>query len=515
MTNTPRTQTLTKNDFCLWELEDFEFRIGLIGTGAGFTTILDLIASREYQEFLPPLRLIALAVDQQDQGTFTSKKAYIQSLDVPVYESWATMIAKHPEINLAVDVSGFKFNPSEIRKKLPDNVSFLDHDTSIFFCGLHNMFQTSSHCKVDLDRKKIMLDAIIGNIREDILLVDRDYRIMDLNANVSNRISKKKEEILGKHCWEVQALPGGIRFCPKRDQQCPVATTLFTKKKAESLITRVSADGHLLYYRIYSYPVFNAREELAQVLVMRRDITSRTHKEKKVLEKEKLLIMASMSMYLAHEIRNPLCVIGGFTKSLLKSTSMTEEERAKIKIIKEETTKLDSILQSILRFTRWEEKEYDEVDVNSVIKETIDVVETGYNLRGHIFELHITENLPMLKGKKDVIKQCILNVLKNAMEASPDQSCIIICTGLKNEKIFLSIKDSGMGMNEEEIEMAFSPFHTTKSKGYGLGLPMIKKAVEEFGGTIDLRSQKNVGTKITLYFSPILELDEIPTILSV
>ena len=513
MTDTLKTNSITRNDFCLWEIEDFEFRIGLLGTGAGFATILDLIASKEYQDYLPPLRLVAITLPVQDE--ISTKRSYLQSLEVPLYVSWETMLDKHPDINLLVDVSGFKFKPSEIRKTLPDHVSFLDHDTSIFFCGLHNMFQTASHCKVDLDRRKILLDAIIGNIREDILLLDKDYRIMDLNANVSNRIGKSKEEVIGKHCWDAQALPGGKLFCSRRDLHCPVATTLFTRKKAESLITRVSEDGHLLYYRVYSYPVFNAQGELAQVLVMRRNITSRTHKEKQALEKEKISIMASMSMYLAHEIRNPLCVIGGFTKSLLKSPHLSEKERAKIRIIEEETGKLDAVLQNILNFTRRDEKELGEVDVNEVVKETLELIEIGYNLRGHTFHVQLDEGIPRLKGKIDVLKQCVLNILKNAMEATPDGSEIDISTGLAEDNVFVAIADNGVGMTEEEIEMAFSPFHSTKSKGYGLGLPMIRKVVEEFGGTIDLQSQKGVGTTVTLTFSPILELDENPTILSV
>lgn len=513
MTDTMKPASISHNDFCLWETEDFEFRIGLLGSGAGFTTILDLIAAREYQDYLPPLRLVAITLP--GDSDLSTKRSYLQGLDVPLFTSWETMLEKHPEINLLVDVSGFSFNPSHIRKTLPDHVSFLDHDTSIFFCGLHNMFQTASHCKVDLDRRKILLDAIIGNIREDILLLDKDYRIMDLNTNVSNRIGKSKEEVLGKHCWDAQALPGGKLFCSQRDQQCPVATTLFTKKKAEALITRVSDDGHLLYYRVYSYPVFNTHGELAQVLVMRRNITSRTHKEKQALEKEKLSIMTSMSMYLAHEIRNPLCVIGGFTKSLLKSPHLSEKERAKIQIIDEETTKLDTVLQNILNFTRRDEKEFGEIDINEVVKETLELIEIGYNDRGHRFHVQLTEGIPKLKGKMDILKQCVLNILKNAMEATPDGSEIDIATGLARDKVYVTITDTGIGMTEDEIEAAFSPFHTTKSKGYGLGLPMIRKAVEEFEGTIDLQSQKGVGTTVTLAFSPILNLvDEIPSILS-
>jgi signal transduction histidine kinase len=101
------------------------------------------------------------------------------------------------------------------------------------------------------------------------------------------------------------------------------------------------------------------------------------------------------------------------------------------------------------------------------------------------------------------------------MEATPDGSRIRISTGFDGDKVFVVIADKGVGMSEDEIEMAFSPFHTTKSKGYGLGLPMIRKAVEEFGGTIDLQSQKGVGTTVTLAFSPVLELSESPSILSV
>jgi Signal transduction histidine kinase regulating phosphoglycerate transport system len=128
-------------------------------------------------------------------------------------------------------------------------------------------------------------------------------------------------------------LRDGLPFCRVMDRDCPFHKTLANREAAETLMTRVNAEGRLLYFRIYSYPILDALGAMTHIMVMQRDITSRTYREKHQQQADKLAVIGEMSTYLAHEIRNPLFAIGGFTNALLRSTEFSGASREKLTII--------------------------------------------------------------------------------------------------------------------------------------------------------------------------------------
>lgn len=489
--------------YCLWGEEDFGFNIGLIGTGSGVSAVLDLVASGHFEEYLPLLKLSALSNAGPNQGAL----ARVHKLEAPVYETWEEMLDKHPEINLLVELTRGQVRRSQLQAKVGDRISIIDHHTAIFFCGIHNLFLVSKFSQANLRRRKELYEAVLDEIQEDVLLLDLNCNVVDMNRNISQRKGLSKEELLGKPCWEVQTFDANTPFCLQFDENCPVRTTLATKEKAEALITRVGPDGRLRYYRVYSYPVRAGRGEVANVLVMRRDITSRTQREKERQEKDRFATLGEMAMYLAHEIRNPLFAIGGFAKGLLNQEGLPPKALEKIRIISEETQRLDSMLTSILRFTRPSQVALNEVDLGEAVAETLELLQYGYAGRGYEFEIVCAKGLPKVKADPDMLKQSLINLVKNSLEAMPNGGVVNVSTGREEDMIFVRVRDTGVGMNERDIEKAFSPFYTTKrsSNGYGLGLPMIKKMVEEIGGRIDLQSQPNAGATVTLYFPPSIE----------
>jgi PAS domain S-box-containing protein len=490
-------------DYCLWGEEEFGFKIGLIGTGAGVSAVLDLVASGHFEEYLPLLKLTAVSNPGPNQAALIR----VHKLEAPIYAAWEEMLDKHPEINLLVELTRGQVRRSQIQAKVGDRVSIIDHHAAIFFCGIHNLFLVSKYSQANLRRRKELYEAVLDEIQEDILLLDLHGNVVDMNRNISQRKGASKEELLGKPCWEVQSFDAGAPFCAQYDEKCPVRTTLATREKAEALVTRVGADGRLRYYRVYSYPVRAGRGELTNVLVMRRDITSRTQREKEQQEKDRFATLGEMAMYLAHEIRNPLFAIAGFAKGLLNQEGLPPKAVEKIHIISEETQRLDAMLTSILRFTRPSQVALNEVDISLVVAETLELMQYGYAGRGYEFELNCASGLPKVKADPDMLKQSLINLLKNALEAMPQGGLVIVSTGREEDMVFVRVRDTGVGMNERDIEKAFSPFYTTKraSNGYGLGLPMIKKMVEEIGGHIDLQSQPNAGATVTLYFPPAIE----------
>lgn len=486
--------------YCLWEMEETEFRVGLIGTGPGFLSILDIMRNPAMAEFLPPMRLVALA----EPGLETGKLNDPLAAEVPVYPSYQEMLARHPEINLLIELSGKRYSIKKIVADLPDEVNFIDHTASFFLCALNKFATISAHCRTNLDTQRALLEAVIDEVPEDIVVLDRQGRVADCNRNVVRRRGKLKEELIGLPCWDVQAVRDDLPFCHPETKDCPFHTALRTGQKAEALETRVSKEGRLLYFRVYAYPVRDAVGQVSHVLVMRRDITSRTEGEKRLQQSEKIGIVGRMSEYLAHEIRNPLFAIGGFTNSLLKSENLTSREREKVKIILEETARLDAILKEILGFTKPEEGAVAEVDAAAMAREAVTALQ-GLYPQDVSLTFDGEAGLPRVKADADTLKRGIIHLIDNAFESMGRPGAVVVRAFMDQGGVCISVGDTGRGMPKDVLERVFSPFFSTKAgKGTGLGLAKIRKAMDDWGGSVEVASQVDRGTTVTLRLAPVL-----------
>ena len=389
--------------------------------------------------------------------------------------------------------------------ELPDDVNFIDHTASFFLCALNKFATISAHCRTNLDNQRAMLEAVINEVPEDIVVLDRLGRVADCNRNVVKRRGLSKEELIGLPCWDVQAVRDDLPFCHPETRDCPFYAALRTGQKAEAMETRVSKEGRLLYFRVYAYPVFDAAGNIPHVLVMRRDITSRTEGEKRLQQSEKIGIVGRMSEYLAHEIRNPLFAIGGFTNSLLKSENLTPREREKVKIILEETARLDTILREILGFTKPAEGAVDEVDAGAMAREAVTALQGLYAPQDVSLTFDGEPNLPRATADADTLKRGIIHLIDNAFESMGRPGSVNVRAFMDQGNVCVSVGDTGRGMPKDVLERVFSPFFSTKAgKGTGLGLAKIRKALDDWGGSVEVASQEGKGTTVTLRLAPVL-----------
>ncbi|WP_461208636.1 two-component system sensor histidine kinase NtrB [Desulfocurvus sp. DL9XJH121] len=492
--------------FCLWELDDQEFVVGIVGSGPGFWSLSEILSDESYSVFLPPMRLSAVAEPDLNTGKVERLKAE----GVRVFASWRAMLAEVPELNLAVDIKGV-FDSQAARRDVPQGVSIMDRRGAVFLCGLHTMHQAAMHQRMKLDRSRALLKAVAGQIREDVLLLDLKSRVVDMNEHVQQRTGQDKEHLVGKPCWQVQSLARGVPFCRGENLKCPFHATLAQGRKAEALLTRVSPEGKLLYFRIYSYPIRDAEGNMTHVAVLRRDITSRTSLEKQRQQSEKLSVVGEMAMYLAHEIRNPLFAIGGFVGSLLKSPNLDETDKEKAQIILEETKRLDKMLSDVLNFTKPTQGSVGEVDLPPLMEQVAGLMRIGYERSGYGFVIQCASDLPKVIAGPGRIKQCLVNCVKNALEAMPEGGTVTMGAVLDGDMVALSVRDTGRGMTPQEMEKAFSPFASTKEGGTGLGLAMIQKIIEDFGGSVHLESRPGEGTTITMRLMPTLSVEWSPS----
>lgn len=469
-----------------------DFCIALVGEGQLIQPFVDVLSSAEMLTHMPWLKLCAVCVLDD---------AAIEwgGLPIPaVHDDPYTLRETYPDLQLVINLQRREGDTS-----CPQPC--IDAHAAALFLTLLQDTAHSKACATDLQYANSLFRTIFEEVEEDIILLDTNGIIVDTNKNVYQRKSKSRDDIVGLHCWEVE----GSRFCcDGHEQICPFKNTLRTGKKSEQVHSYVDDNGRMRYFRVYTYPMFDSFRNLSHIMEIRRDITNRTNMEIRLQQSEKMAAIGELATYIAHEIRNPLFAIGGFANSLLRAPSLDETAREKVTIILQESKRLDTILKSILNFARPTDSRQSIVDINKVAAETMEVMRIGCQNRGIETVLAFDDRIAKVKGDGEMLKQCLINMIKNAMEAMPKGGTLTMRTSMTRTHVRLEVIDTGRGIPRELRDKVFNPFFSTKEQGAGLGLPMTKKIIEEMGGKVELHSREGKGTRIVLDLLPLLAIDE-------
>lgn len=220
---------------------------------------------------------------------------------------------------------------------------------------------------------------------------------------------------------------------------------------------------------------------------------------KRVKELERLGTIGQMTASIAHEIKNPMTSLKGFIQ-LLKDSS-TEEAKKYLQVMESELGSMEMILSEILYLAKPIER-YDEiVSVLEVVTEVAQIMQPQAKMNKVLIQLKVDAELnSKIIGNSNRLKQIFINLVKNSIEGMPNGGMITI--ELKNVRNSLEVlvHDEGIGIPEESLNKLFIPFYTTKEQGTGLGLPLVKKIVDEHQGKISVKSVVNVGTTFIVEF---------------
>ncbi len=478
-------------------------KIGVVGSGALLATTVRRLTDAEFSTAFPWVQLAGLVRSGK------AGKALPEQL--PLYDDIYALLAAHTDLNLIFDLGADAARHADLRAALPPGVGLIDRANALLLWDMMTVRIKSGaqSCERALDHASTLFTTLFNEVEEDIILLDRQGRIIDANTNAWQRRGIPKQQLVGRRCGDIDSPD----FCYQpKEGSCPFQRTLRTGKKAESVHTTVGADGRMFYYRVYTYPIYNAARELTHVMELRRDITQRTYMEQRLQQAEKMAAIGELSTYIAHEIRNPLFAIGGFANALLRSSSLDEPAREKVAIILEESRRLDRILKSTLSFARSSTGELDQVDLNVVVAQTMELMGIGFESQGIEPQIRTRPGIARVKADPELLKQCLINMIKNSVEAMPNGGQLIVRTGMRRKYVYLEVEDSGRGIPHDIQKKVFNPFFSTKIQGSGLGLPMIKKIVDELGGKVELNSECGRGTRLTLLLPPLLAVDEEPEV---
>lgn len=213
---------------------------------------------------------------------------------------------------------------------------------------------------------------------------------------------------------------------------------------------------------------------------------------------EKLSVAGKMAAAIAHEIRNPLTTIKGLLQFI---SSDTEDTKVKTyaPLMLEEVERTNKIITDYLMLIKPTKDNYENVDLNKVVKDTtalIEVFASYYNVKMHYEE----KGEFVIRGNAQELKQCLINLIKNAIESIEGEGLILVALqyGTKKDTVDIVIRDNGAGMSEQELEKIGLPFYTTKSKGTGLGTMITNRLIRNVGGKVHYTSVQDVGTTVTI-----------------
>ncbi len=208
--------------------------------------------------------------------------------------------------------------------------------------------------------------------------------------------------------------------------------------------------------------------------------------------------VAELALRIAHQIRNPVMVIGGLLRRLFKELPGQGPWTEKAPRIFEQLSRLEEIVQSFERLMESQLGLFRTQDLNQIVRAALNLVHPEAEQKGVILEARFCPGRLLFKGHEQLIKVAVVHILRNAIEACHRGDRITIETAQKGGYVYVIIKDTGPGIPPEIMPHIFKPFYSTKGKRTGLGLPYVKQIIEEHRGKIEIQSQPGQGTKVTI-----------------
>jgi two-component system NtrC family sensor kinase len=313
------------------------------------------------------------------------------------------------------------------------------------------------------------LNAIINGIRDQIMVIDKDYKIEKVNKAFLDRVGKKEKEIIGRHCYHI--LHDEDKPCKISKHLCPVREAFNSGEPYEVLHTRYKG-RKVSYFRIISYPMPDERGSVTRVIEMVRDITPWKKSGDHLYHAQKLIFLGKLAADLAHELNNPLGVILGFADLLLEKMEPGSKHYDMLKTIERQGLNCKRIIENLLSFARHPESNEYSTDVNASIEKVLSLVEDILLAENISIVKNYKKDLPNVRGDYRHLQQVFISLITNAVSAMQEGGRLTICTRLdaSGNRAEIVFKDTGHGIKKEDRDRIFDPFFTTKAVGDGTGL---------------------------------------------
>ena len=447
--------------------------------------------------------------------------------DIPIFHDYADVVANN-DLDLLIITS----DDHELRQKLTglvsDGTRILDSFALKVLDKLKNLSGKLGSTQEKLKSVELVKEVLMQGSEVSIMVVDEDFKVLEINNAILKRTKMSRDGCLGRDChWVIHR---SMDPCYARGESCVVLEVLRTGRSTHNVREEKRKDGSYRYFTRSAYPLKEDEHGKKSVLIVWKDVTgamgsvldkqARNIKENFTyfLQQDKMMALGKLAAAAVHEINNPIQGILTFSK-LMRSTIngevFPEEQLPKFRVyldlIADEAARCGHILRNLLSFARQGELKNSWFDLKSLVDEVVLLVRNRMELQGISMCVEFAPNIPAAYGDRNQIKQAILNLILNAVDAMPGGGIISLAADRDDEtdSIRITVSDTGPGVSRELQGNIFEPFVTTKQagKGTGLGLSVVYGIVTQHGGTVQLESQEGRGATFILAL-PIVKKDD-------
>jgi len=354
-----------------------------------------------------------------------------------------------------------------------------------------------------LAQEKGFLETVFNAIQEGIVVTDSSGRITYLNDAACELFGLDGEDSIGKLLeervrgldWNALTHSGGP---VTRDLEIFYPSTRFINFYIVPLMIESRFDRNenaAVDDRGYS-------EQVGYAIIM-RDITESRRTAEKTIESERLNALTLLAAGVAHELGNPLNSLNIHLQLMerqarkLKGKERNELQHS-IEICRGEINRLDSIVTQFLRAIRPSRPQLQPENINTIVEEAVRFFSAEIEARDIVVETELRSDLPLLQLDRGQMKQAFYNVIKNSFEAMKRRGILRIRTDMDESHVRVSFIDTGGGMSAETLSHVFEPYYTTKERGTGLGLLIVRRIVREHGGELAIESTDGKGLTLSI-----------------
>jgi len=350
-------------------------------------------------------------------------------------------------------------------------------------------FQTLKGLKGSQQRLGTMrafTDILISSLPIGLIATDGSGAIQVYNGSAEEYIGADARQVVGRMPGE--CLPGQLAqmFSGKETgshggRQAEINLNI-TPEKTKTL-------------QLASIVVYDDNEHFAGEVLLIRDLTAVKQLEKELQRNERLAALGKMAAGVAHELRNPLSSIKGLAVLLKSHFAVPSKEAQTADILVKEVERLNRSIGELLDYAKPGQLKRDSLQIAEIIGKTVSLVQVDAESYGIVIKLE-TDDCPPVSVDVDKMNQVFLNLFLNAIQAMEHGGELMVRTEHDAQSVIVTIQDTGIGIEPENLGRVFDPYFTTKNDGTGLGLAMSAKIVEEHGGSIALTSVAGEKTEV-------------------
>jgi two-component system, sporulation sensor kinase E len=375
--------------------------------------------------------------------------------------------------------------------KVLGRINRLDHQ------GLQTVVQR-------LASERSFLETLFNAIEDGVLVVDEAGKILYLNQSVTRLLGLRNEDAEGQPI---------ARYLPQLDWEQIAA---LDRRGGKGVVRHEFEVSYPLprFLRLYAAPLDGEASGSSGVALILHDATEARQQTTEAVESERVHALTLLAASVAHELGNPLNALHIHLQLMERELKKLRRAAAGepgevpghadklgefLSVAKGEISRLDYIITEFLSAMRPTPPKFVAASLNQVVRDTLAVLQPELDNRRLVVKEKLFKALPDSRIDPSQLKQVLLNLLKNAMQAMTKGGTLTLSTGATPDEVWLSVTDTGCGIPSDQLNRIFEPFYTTKQKGTGLGLMIVQRILRDHGGRVELESQVGKGTTFRLW----------------